>query len=338
MSVRRVLIALVLPTAAVACAPTGPAPQPVSVGSVEWLSPGIDCSEVRAISDSGVAVGTMNPGCQGGSSRAVAWHPGIDEEAALVGYKSEGVSISRDGRFIVVTDLSGDPADLFRQVSVVIGPSATRRFSSTVVTDVNDHGISVGVDETTSQPVVIDAAGVPSVLPMPPGYESAGGLAISNTGWVSARLDGGGLPTLAGRWRLGEPGVETVRGWAHDVNDAGIVAGDSGHPVARFGGFRWYPDGSLSTLLNVPGDILVAGFAINQFGDVAGASWPSRGAHPVIWPAGSVEPIELVPGACQLTAYAALDNWVAGWGDPAGTDGSDCVPPYTNRAWRVRIR
>lgn len=310
-----------------ACVEPPPPVPPVQVGVVEWLTD----FTVAGVADNGTVIGDrVGPDLAEGS-RAAIWRSGAaaPEDLSTADW-STGIAISPGAQYSVLLEGDG-PLD---PQAVLVGPGGERRALPDVVPfGVTDLGYVAGAT-SSGDPAVVDPSGTVEPLPLPPGYSSGWATAISNGGWVTAVLyPDGAAPVLTARYRLGQPGLATVEGFAADgVGDDGVVALGTG---------RWYTDGRTEALLGFPGDGSFWAGAVSRLGDVAGTSAPPGapvGAfRPVVWPAGSIEPLALGPTACWLTVRAVSASWAVGGGVP-GSATTSCSPPTGAASWRVRIR
>ena len=136
-------------------------------------------------------------------------------------------------------------------------------------------------------------------------------------------------------WRPGAAAPE-------DLSTAEGVAARASVTTASW---RWGPAAGSATAAprpsGFPGDGSFWAGAVSRLGDATGTSAPPGapdGAfRPVVWPAGSIEPVALGPTACWLAVRAVSASGAVDGGVP-GSATTSCAPPTGAAPWRVRIR
>jgi probable HAF family extracellular repeat protein len=181
------------------------------------------------------------------------------------------------------------------------------------------------------------AYGVPESLPGVPGSETGCATSANGLGWI-AGWSGPVLPAVyravvwipsAGGYEVRDlgilrGGIEFSQAW--DLNDAGVVVGDSHAAHDHIEGFVWFH--RLRSLGTLGGDTSSAR-AINDAGTIAGWSATSSGAvHAVLWRHGSRLDLGTLPAGDRSAA-----NDVNDFGVVVGLSNAESFGPAHAVAW-----
>ncbi|MFD4638417.1 hypothetical protein ACFWN2_13955 [Lentzea sp. NPDC058436] len=158
----------------------------------------------------------------------------------------------------------------------LVGPAG----AGTTADAINSSGSAVGTatDKSGSRALLFNPDGTHVVLPVPAGFTSAIGQAISDSGTVY------GVATDATRRQIpvswSPAGVVTTLAlpanatWAHltGASANGYVAGFVTGPTIATTAVRWSPDGSVTVLSGLAVDSTTMAAAVNQLGEVVGSA------------------------------------------------------------------
>jgi uncharacterized membrane protein len=284
--------------------------------------------------------------CAGVSGAAVLGYDIIDIGTVNGHANSQGFRVSANGAFATGRSL-GTPGSLAYRWSVGVTPgnalalpnlaSPVRNFG--VGNGVNDLGFVVGTGSATSfgsnpLPLVWDAAGNVSQLPLPAGQTVGRANDINNAGVAVGSINGGSLER-ASYYSGGTGTVITATGpggtimtTAFSINNSSQAAGNGIDPnnAARNVGLVYdITSGTMTEVGALPGANGALAFDISNAGHVVGSSMLNQGSGlPFIWTSGSgMTAIPLPTGTSQGSARGVNSS---GWA--VGTASSAFAIPF----------
>jgi uncharacterized membrane protein len=272
--------------------------------------PGGSFSFAYDINNVGDIVGAAGNPANAGNRDPVLWRNGVIRALPMPPPNAYGSAYSINDTGQIVGQLSNGGIRWDDQVPTVL-PSLGNG-GGTAVVGINNNGVAVGslIGSSGDNTAAIWNGNTPVELPYRSGGFQSGGMLINNNGVVvglaNDSVDFNLRPTVwPGPGLLkhlaGTTGTPETRG----INDAGVIVGYSisgGQGRAIF-----WVQGSALALPNLPGTVDSEANAINNAGDVVGASRIGSGQapqRPTLWKAGV--PIDL---------FTASDASTKGWTD-----------------------
>ncbi len=268
----------------------------------------------------------------GGLATAVHAQPLYDIFAvSLAGQaNSNGQGISASGNF--ATGTSNATAVQWTQSGGTVALSALGSRPFSLPQSVNDFGVVVGTGATTffgssPLPLMWDAGGAVSQLPLPAGETLGRAFGVNNAGLAVGSVNGGSLERAA-TYTTGAGAIITqtmpnggILRTAYGVNGSGRIVGQALNPnnAAVTNGFVLDPgDGTaidIGALAGLGHNSAIA-FAVSSAGHVAGSSSLNSGAdgRAMIWTdADGMSEIPLLAGTSTGSARGVnADGWAVG--------------------------
>jgi probable HAF family extracellular repeat protein len=255
--------------------------------------PGGTYSEAYAINDAGQVVGWSMTDQSTCTAFDGCWHAFLWENGTMIDlggldprFQSYAYSINGRGQISGTSATADYPFGYFRAVTWLQGElldlglpdSATDAFAL----GINAAGTAVGAAniDGRSVPILWSQAAI-SRLPMPPG-ESGEARKINDKGLIVGRGANRGLLWTNGELTLLPNPIGAARSDAYDINNAGVIVGDSLTTTAGMRAVRW-AQGSVNALPLGPGWTESFARGINARGDVAGAAHTATILRAVVW-------------------------------------------------------
>lgn len=194
-----------------------------------------------------------------------------------------------------------------------------------VAADIDEHGRVVGTTDTPDRGyrAALWQGGQVVELEELPGWQESGAAAINASGTIVGFSYGGsgGTPTV---WQDGRPSELTVpagfdSGVAVDINTSGLIVLASDFGVSYAGRSGSFDDlGALSS--ETP---ITQARAINDAGQVAGASFVDGAMHAFLWEAGRMRDLGIPDGFTWSEAFGInASGQIVGYASRHGPDGS----------------
>ena len=256
--------------------------------------PGGTYSEAYAINDAGQVVGWSMTDQSTCTAFDGCWHAFLWENGTMTDlggldprFQSYAYSINNSGQIAGASATADYPFSYWRAVTWLRGElvelGLPESATDALALGINARGTAVGTAYVNGRNVpILWSQGTMIQLPLPAGTSGEArkindrGQAVGRSGANQALLWDDGeltiLPNPAG----------TVLSEAYDINNQGVIVGDSRTNNASVRAFRWV-DGSPSALPLAAGWTESNARGVNARGDVAGAANTRNGNRAVVW-------------------------------------------------------
>jgi probable HAF family extracellular repeat protein len=185
--------------------------------------------------------------------------------------------------------------------------------NQTVPVSINNLGqmAGAGLLDNTRQGLLWSSGSLVRLGDLPGGAEHSTAVGINDSGQVagSSHSDQGNRAFI---WQnglmtdLGAIPSESEYAQARGINSRGEIVGvsDTSDASIELRAVKWSASGAIEVLAEVPESSESAAAAINDYGQIVGASWTTAGHRPTLWNGNDVELLNTLPGMPRGEAKA----------------------------------
>lgn len=255
--------------------------------------PGGTYSEAYAINDAGQVVGWSMTDQSTCTAFDGCWHAFLWENGTMTDlggldtrFQIYAYSINNRGLIAGASATADYPFGFWRAVTWLRGElqalAHPEGATDSLAYGINARGAAVGAAHINGRTVpVLWSQGTVSLLPTP-GATSAEALKLNDRGQIVGRGGNGALLWSDGELAMLPNPAGTIRSSAYDINNAGLIVGESQINNGGWVASRW--DGAtVSVLPRAPGWTESSARAVNARGDIAGMGYTPTGVRAAVW-------------------------------------------------------